>query len=460
MEENNYIDTSVFDIFKIGPGPSSSHTIGPMKAGNGFREYVSLLHREDIERSASLKVELHGSLSATGRGHGTHRAVAAGIIGWTPESCDPDKVLALFEQKGAVYAVDFDGIKVPLSEKDIIFCDPGEALKFPYANTLIISLLDSDGNVILSKEYYSIGGGFIKCKDESEPKRNKPKYLYSNFNELRSLVENEHIELYDILLENEMAITGRSEEYIMKKMKDIVHAMIESVENGLEADENLLPGPIGLQRKAKRVHDSAKERKHIMNRYMIYLNSYALAASEENAAGKIVVTAPTSGSSGLIPGIIYFLNHHMQETKKDIIKGMFIAASIGFIARTNASIAGAEVGCQGEVGVAAAMGAALMAAINNEPISIIENSASIALEHMLGLTCDPVGGYVQVPCIERNAAGALEGYNAYYLAFAKHSKIIRFDEIIETMLETGRDMNSKYRETAKGGLATVTSIRC
>lgn len=456
----NYIDTSIFDIFKIGPGPSSSHTIGPMKIGNSFKSYIESLPENKVDTVSSIKIKLHGSLSATGKGHGTHRAVSAGIMGITPENCDTDYLLLIFENNDDSYKLNFNKKTISLNYDDICFCPITESINFPYANTLIIQLLDNEESIIIEKEYYSIGGGFIKCKDEVEPQKGKPKYLYSNFNELRSIVEQENISLTDIMIENEMAITGISKNEIFRKLKKIVSAMIDSVENGLEAEDMILPGHIQLKRRAKEVHDSAHSKKHIMNRYLIYLNSYALAASEENAAGKIVVTAPTSGSSGLIPGIIYFLNHQMHETKKDITKGMLGAAAISFIARANASIAGAEVGCQGEVGVAAAMGAALMAVVNHENINIIESSATIALEHLLGLTCDPVGGYVQIPCIERNASGALEGYNAYYLAFSKHRNIISFDEVVQTMLETGKDMNSKYKETAKGGLATITSIRC
>jgi L-serine dehydratase len=431
-----------------------------MKAGNSFKEYVEKLKKEKIKNIKKIQIDLHGSLSATGKGHGTHRAIAMVVMGVAPHKCDSDFLLNMFEKENDSYELKFQNKIITIKEQDISFRPLSEAQNFPYANTLVIKLLDSKKSIVIEKEYYSIGGGFIKCKDEKEPKRNKPKYLYSNFNELRAIIEEKNISLAQVILENEMAITGSSKKEIYKDLKQIIKAMIKSVENGLKTKQTVLPGDIKLQRRAKEVYDSVKLKKHILNKHIIYLNSYALAASEENAAGKIVVTAPTSGSSGLIPGIIYFLIHQLKESEKNIIKSMLCAAAISFIARENASIAGAEVGCQGEVGVAAAMGAALMASINNEPINIIESSATIALEHFLGLTCDPIGGYVQIPCIERNAIGALQSYNSYTLASCKHHNILRFDEVVKTMLQTGKDMNSKYKETAKGGLAVYTSIKC
>jgi L-serine dehydratase len=456
---NTNITTSIFDIFKIGPGPSSSHTIGPMRAGNDFYDSVISLDKSVLNKALHVKIYLHGSLSATGLGHGTHRAVVAGINNIRADKCNAKDVLDIFENSD-LYELDFKLKKIAMHKDDIVFCDIEQSSNFPYANTLIIELLDNENNILLQKEYYSIGGGFIKIKDESEPTRNEPTYKYSNFDELKKILREKNITLSQLAIENEMSITGKSYDEIYHKLKKIVHVMIDSVENGLEAKDSILPGKLNLKRHAKDVYDSAHLRKHIMNRYLIYLNSYALAASEENAAGKIVVTAPTSGSSGLIPALIYFLRHHLQESMKSIIEGMLAASLISFIARENASIAGAEVGCQGEVGVAAAMGAALMASVNHESIEIVENSATIALEHFLGLTCDPIGGYVQIPCIERNAVGAMQSYNAYYLAFSSHDKKLSFDEVVQTMLETGKDMNSKYKETAKGGLATIASIRC
>ncbi|MEA1916984.1 MAG: L-serine ammonia-lyase [Campylobacterota bacterium] len=460
MKQKNYINMSIFDIFKIGPGPSSSHTLGPMKAGNRFRAYVESLDSSVLKNISKLKIELHGSLSATGKGHGTHRAITAGVMGMTPELCNPDEVLELFTKANKIYNIKFKNFSVEFQESDICFCPILDSVNFPFANTLILKLQDSSSNTLVEKEYYSIGGGFITCKDEQEPARGEAKYLYSNFSELREIVERKNISLSQIMVENEMAITGLSFEEIKAKLKSLVDVMLKSVKNGLKSKEEFLPGSLMLRRRAKEVYNSASSKKHIMNKYLIYLNSYALAASEENAAGKIVVTAPTSGSSGLIPAIMYFLKHNMGEKKMAIVEAILAASAVGFVAKTNASIAGAEVGCQGEIGVAAAMGAALMASINKEPIHIVESSATIALEHQLGLTCDPIGGYVQVPCIERNAAGALEGYNSYFLAFSQHKNILSFDEVVQTMLETGRDMNSKYKETAKGGLATIASVRC
>ncbi|NOQ32310.1 MAG: L-serine ammonia-lyase [Helicobacteraceae bacterium] len=456
---SNFINTSIFEIFKIGPGPSSSHTIAPLKIGHSFYEFSSTLDSKIIKKSVKIRIELFGSLSLTGRGHGTHRAIVGGLLGMTPESCDPDILLDIFEKKDTVYNIQIGDKTIPLVESDLIFSR--EPIESEYSNTLRIKLLDADGKTTVEKEYYSVGGGFTKCKGEAESiKKGKVIHKYSNFNELRTLCEKKGLPLSQVILENEMAISSLSKKEIFKKMKKIINVMLDSVDNGLNSTQHILPGPIKLERRASTVFKSAKKKKFETTKSLTFLNSYSLAASEENAAGRIVVTAPTSGSSGILPGVIYFLRNNLKTSKKSIINAMFNAAAIAYIARENASIAGADVGCQGEVGVASSMAAALISTIDKQPLEVIENSATIALEHFLGLTCDPVGGYVQVPCIERNAVGAVAGYNAYILAFSKQHGRISFDEVVRTMLETGRDMNEKYRETAKGGLAIFTSIGC
>ncbi len=456
-----YIDTSIFEIFKIGPGPSSSHTIAPLKIGYSFHKEAAGFSSKIVDKAMKIRVELHGSLSATGRGHGTLRAVVGGLLGMTPESCDPDLLLSIFEKKDETYKIKIADKVISLCEKDVVFSPLKEAMKFPYANTMIIKLLDIKNKIIIEKEYYSVGGGFIECKGEIIKKnKNKPKYEYSNFNELKEICKRENLSLSDLVLQNEMKITGDSEKEINKKLKKIIDVMLSSVENGLNSKQKVLPGSIGLKREAKHVLKSAKKMKFLTTKHLTKLNSYALAASEENASGRIVVTAPTSGSSGVIPSVVYYLNNNLKISKKNIIRGMMTASAIAFIAKANASIAGADVGCQGEVGVASAMLGALIGSIENSSIDVIEASATIALEHFLGLTCDPVGGYVQVPCIERNAVGAVAGYNAFILAHSQLKKTVTFDDVVKTMLETGRDMNEKYRETAKGGLAIYAANSC
>lgn len=450
------ISTSVFEIFKIGPGPSSSHTIGPMKAGLHFRKAaLGISQKNEVTR---ISVSLWGSLGATGKGHGTDRSVLAGLMGWEPENCDPEKFLGLLREEGATYTIALDELDVPFSAKDIAFhCRPLEGA--PFQNTLVIKLLSGD-EVLLEKEYYSIGGGFIQCKGEQPIPNNPPKYPYRNMTQLRHILGEYGLTLPQLILENECAIAGASHEAVYARLDGIVAAMERSVSRGLST-QGVLPGPIHLERKALSFYERSSRMGEMANPALLYLNAYALAAAEENAAGSIVVTAPTSGSSGLIPSILYLLKNHFHKPNQDLRNGLLAAAAIGFIIKHNASIAGADVGCQGEIGAAASMGAALLACAEHQPINVIANAAEIALEHHLGLTCDPVGGYVQIPCIERNAVGAVAAYNAFLLAVAgdPDKQKVQFDQVVEAMLQTGRDMPLQYKETALGGLAKC-SICC
>jgi L-serine dehydratase len=329
----------------------------------------------------------------------------------------------------------------------------------PYQNTLRFRLAVGE-EILLEREYYSIGGGFIQCKGEDEPERPKPPYPYGNMNELRKLLRKSDLTLREVMLQNEEALTGKSQVEILAGIDAVVAAMCQAVEKGLDTD-GLLPGPIGLMRKAPVLFKNAARMKRETGRSLARLNAYAHAASEENAAGRIVVTAPTSGSAGVMPGVIYLMKKHFDFTAEQFRDGMLAAAAIAFIAKHNASIAGAEVGCQGEIGVASSMAAALIAYASGLPMKQVENAAEIALEHQLGMTCDPVGGYVQIPCIERNAVGAVQAMNAFILAKAGDParQKVTFDEVVEAMMETGQDMCTKYKETAKGGLA-VCCVAC
>lgn len=451
------ITTSIFDIFKIGPGPSSSHTIGPMKAALAFRESVQERFAGTDLDHATLDVYLYGSLSLTGEGHGTHKAVLGGLLGYAPDTCDCDQLLALLEPAETEYAIPFAETKIPFLATNIHF--EGADASLPFANTLRFKLA-AGGEVLLEKEYYSIGGGFIKCKGDAEPVTPEPPYPYHNMRGLRKLLRKTGLPLKEILLLNETAITGQSKNDILGEIDRLIEIMCRAVEKGLKTDE-LLPGPIGLMRKAKVLKTNSAKLKYETGRFLASLNAYAHAASEENAAGRKVVTAPTSGAAGVLPGVIYLLKKHFDLSAERFRDGMLAAAAIAFVAKHNASISGAEVGCQGEVGVASAMAAAFISYAEGLPMRQIENAAEIALEHHLGMTCDPVLGYVQIPCIERNAVGAVTAVNAYILSAAGDParQKVTFDEVVEAMKETGEDMCKKYKETAQGGLA-LSCVSC
>lgn len=451
------ITTSIFDIFKIGPGPSSSHTIGPMKAALDFLKTIQNLPPDAVSSPAAVEVHLFGSLSLTGEGHGTHKAVLGGLLGWAPETCDCDQLLALFDPPETVYRIHAGAADIPFTAADIHFEGSDDSL--PHPNTLRFRLT-AGGTILLEKEYYSIGGGFIRCRDEAEPARPAPPYPYSNMRELRQLLRRTGLPLREVLLQNETAISGLTREEITARIDGLIDTMCRAVENGLKSD-GILPGPIGLMRKAQVLKTNSARMKHETGRFLACLNAYAHAASEENAAGRKVVTAPTSGAAGVLPGVIYLLKKHFDLQADQFRDGLLAAAAIAFIAKHNASISGAEVGCQGEVGVASAMAAAFISSAEGLPMRQVENAAEIALEHHLGMTCDPVLGYVQIPCIERNAVGAVTAVNAYILSAAGDParQKVTFDEVVEAMRETGMDMCTRYKETSRGGLA-LSCVSC
>ncbi|WP_432735149.1 L-serine ammonia-lyase [Maridesulfovibrio sp. FT414] len=440
------ITTSVFELFKIGPGPSSSHTIGPMRAGYNF--YSSVRELTLSETPDNLEVRLYGSLSATGEGHGTDRAVIAGLLGYLPDTVDCSFLDSLADRSS--HKFDSGNISLPISVNNVVFAEVENS--FPYANTLLIRLKKGD-TIIHEQEYYSIGGGFIKWKGELEEIPCAPKYKYSCMEELKQILTDKEMRLHQLVLENESSVTGLNEDEINIKLDAIIDTMKKAVENGLSA-EGVLPGPIGLHRKAKRLYGSSSK-PNAADAFLLRLNAYGFAASEENAAGHIVVTAPTSGSAGVIPAVVYALEEDLGISREMVRQGMLVAAALGFIAKHNASIAGAEVGCQGEIGVASAMAAGLVTYANGFRFWRTENAAETALEHHLGLTCDPVGGYVQIPCIERNAMGAVRAYNAYLIASVENEQFhkVTYDEVVKAMADTGRDMDSRYKETSLGGLA-------
>jgi L-serine dehydratase len=446
------IQTSLFELYKIGPGPSSSHTLGPMKAGLDFSHAIRTLAPDRLRRAASVRVHLFGSLSATGRGHGTDRAVLAGLLGENPETCSASVLDSMLSSPDFSAVMDLGETSVVLNGETIVF----DALQhdFPYNNTLIISLLAADGSPLFTREYYSVGGGFLQWKGWKPPVRGYPVFPYRTMTELKTHLVEQDLRLHELVLANEQAITGATEKEIMTGLDRIISTMEHAVKVGISTT-GILPGPIGLKRKAPILYERYRSMPTAPDRFLAKLSAYAFAVAEENAAGHSIVTAPTAGSAGVIPAIVYLLKAHRKLSRKKIREGLLAASVVAFLAKHNASIAGAEVGCQGEVGVASSMAAAMLAYSQGYRFQVTENAAESALEHHLGLTCDPIGGYVQIPCIERNAMGAVKAYNAFLIAstVGPDLHMIGLDQVICAMAETGKDMCPKYKETSLGGLA-------
>ena len=453
------IKTSIFDLFKIGPGPSSSHTIGPMKAAYDFLQRANLLVTTQLLENPQIIIHLYGSLSATGKGHGTDRAVIAGLMGWLPDTCEPAAFSELLKNESDSYEMQVADNQVELTAKSIIF--EKKRYESPHPNTLVFKLISAN-EVVLEEEYYSVGGGFIQRKGEdlSVDNDKMPQYGFSTMKELKEHLKNNKITLTDLMIANEEALTGLSRKEIYQKVDNILEAMHKAVKRGLR-QKGLLPGTIKLRRKAPVLYEQAKSLASASDSFMIFLNAYCMAASEENAAGNIVVTAPTSGASGVIPGVFFLLRNHYHYDKQRLREGMLAAAAVGFLIKHNASISGAEMGCMGEIGSASAMAAAMLAYCAGKSIEIVEAAAEIAIEHHLGMTCDPIGGYVQIPCIERNAMGAIKAYNAYLLSSSGNASAqkISLDSVIKVMRATGRDMSKKYKETSQAGLA-LSATEC
>ncbi|MBC8154282.1 MAG: L-serine ammonia-lyase, iron-sulfur-dependent, subunit alpha, partial [Bacteroidetes bacterium] len=365
------ITTSFFDLFKVGPGPSSSHTIGPMKAAFDFLGRIHQLPESVRQRATAIHVHLYGSLSATGKGHGTDRAIVAGLLGWQPETTDPDALLSLLKDPADTYAIHLGPTTIELTQADLIF--EKNRYQSPYANTLVMKLL-AGVEVLAEEEYYSVGGGFVLRKGETV--RDVPidaiPYPYGTMNELKAHLIAHNLPLETLLLANEMALTGRSAKEINHKIDQILDFMHRAVRRGLR-HKGVLPGAIKLRRKAPMLFKQAQGLSQSADSFLIFLNAYCLAASEENAAGGIVVTAPTSGASGVIPGLTYLAKNHFHYDKATLRKGMWAAAAVGFLVKHNASISGAEMGCMGEVGTASAMGAAFLTHCAGKSMAAVES---------------------------------------------------------------------------------------
>src|SRR6201982_609781 len=451
--------TVLEEFYKVGPGPSSSHTIGPMRITYDFYQRCTKLPSDQLKQATGLKVHLFGSLSATGKGHGTERAALAGLLGKEPATVDPLFPDERRDKPNQSYPVKLGDKTFNLSLNDIIYDTPkGE---FPHPNTMTCKLMGGDKSVY-ELEYYSPGGGFYEWKGYNPPKKGQPKYPYETMKELRQHAEKNNLSIAQAIMANEVAVSGKTEEQINEFLDKIANAMLATVKAGLAVKEDVLPGPIKLHSKAATVWERAQDDKYAADKAVALLSACALAASEENARGHLVITAPTGGSAGVMPAIVYAL----VESKRAVPmaksrQGRLARAAIGYLCTHTATLSGAEGGCQSEIGVASAMSAALIAqAFDSAPV-VIENAAESALEHHLGMTCDPVAGYVQVPCIERCAFGAVKAWIAFMVATneieSRHR--VDLDTTIKTPEQTGKDMSAKYKETSEGGLA-VSLVLC
>ncbi len=451
--------TTIDEFYKVGPGPSSSHTIGPMRITYDFYQRCTKLPAEVQAKATALKVNLFGSLSATGKGHGTERAALAGILGKEPATVDPAFLDGLAANPNQVFPVKLGSAAFNASLKDVVYDAPkGD---FPHPNTMTCKLMGGD-KVLLEQEYYSVGGGFIEWKGYTPPKKGAPKYPYSTIKEVIDHCQKNNISIAQLAMANEVAVSGKSEAEINAFCDKILGAMRATVKTGLGAPTSTLPGPIKLKTKAHDVYQSTLNQEGTARKAIGLVAAYALAGSEENARGHLVITAPTGGSAGVMPAVIVSLGPDGAKMPEDKIReGLMTAAVIGYLCKHNATLSAAEGGCQAEIGVASAMGAAAIAQAYGEPPQVAANAAEGALEHHLGMTCDPVAGYVQIPCIERCAFGAVKSWTGYLIAKNEIplNRRVDFDSTVNAMALTAKEMNSKYKETSEGGLA-VSLVLC
>lgn len=447
--------TSVFDLFKIGIGPSSSHTVGPMRAALQF--VSSIEGQGNLENVKRLKSELYGSLALTGVGHGTDSAVLLGLLGETPETIDPTTVSSLLEQIWSQRLLSLRGIH-PIrfeEERDLLF--HRDLLLAGHPNGMRFSAFNQQGALMKTDVFYSVGGGFIVKEGETVPDSTislQVPHPFTNGAELLDRADSKGIPIWQLILENESALWG--EAAVRSRVFHIWSVMDSSIERGLET-EGILPGGLNVTRRAPRLYRKLRERLTEADPFhaMDQVNIFAMAVNEENAAGGRVVTAPTNGAAGLVPAVgRYYRELVPKASDEGLLRYLLTAGSIGILYKENASISGAEVGCQGEVGVACSMAAAGLVAALGGSNREAEHAAEIGMEHHLGMTCDPIGGLVQIPCIERNAFGAMKAINACRMAMQESGDHkVSLDEVIRTMYQTGLDMQSRYKETSLAGLA-------
>jgi len=463
---------SVFDLFKIGIGPSSSHTVGPMRAA---RLFATALQRDGLlDATAAVKCELYGSLGATGKGHGSDAAVMLGLMGQAPDTVDVDAVPDMIRAARASQTLDLLGAKrIAFGEKEHLLLYRREAMA-EHPNGMKFSALDAQGQVLRQTGYLSVGGGFVVTAGASNEAvlsaYRKVPHPFTSGDALLALCKAHGLSIGQVMWANER--TWRSDQEIRASLLHIWQVMRECVQRGLNR-EGTLPGPFKVQRRAPVLAAQLRERaeRTLADPLSVldWINVYAFAVNEENASGGRVVTAPTNGAAGVIPAVLHYCDRFVLPASRGatpdssddaVIDFLMSAAAIGILYKRNASISGAEVGCQGEVGVACSMAAAGLAAVMGGSPEQVENAAEIGMEHNLGLTCDPIGGLVQVPCIERNAMGAVKAINAARMAIAGNGQhVVSLDNVIKTMRETGADMKTKYKETSRGGLA-VNIVEC
>jgi L-serine dehydratase len=451
------MNISIFDMFSIGIGPSSSHTVGPMRAALAFLQ--SLPQLDAVHR---VEITLYGSLAFTGKGHGTDKAIMAGLSGAAPETIDPDNIDPLIADIEETQ-------KIKLLNKHVISFSAQKDIVFDYKKTLdyhpngMQFKAFSDDKLLAEAIYFSIGGGFIVNQEDINRPATSPENLPYPFNtaaELMQHCQHHQLTIAQVMMANEKA--WRDEATIKARLLKIADVMEKCIEKGCQAS-GVLPGPLQVRRRApalyqKLIKEGPPSATHpqIMN----WLNVYALAVNEQNAAGGRVVTAPTNGAAGIVPAVLNYYKYFCAgANEKGVMDYLLTAGAIAILYKKNASISGAEMGCQGEVGVACSMAAGALAAVLGGTIFQVESAAEIGMEHNLGLTCDPVGGLVQIPCIERNAMGTVKAVNAAKLALAEDGQHkVSLDMVINTMREIGRNMNSIYKETAKGGLAVAVNV--
>ncbi|TAK40110.1 MAG: L-serine ammonia-lyase [Lysobacteraceae bacterium] len=462
---------STFDLFKIGIGPSSSHTVGPMRAAARFVDKW-LRQAGVLDRVHRVRAEVYGSLALTGRGHGTDKAVLMGLEGNLPNRVDPDLIPAALARIRGEGRVRLGGShEIAFDEKTDLVMNKRQKLPH-HTNGMRFTAWDAAGEMLATQDYYSVGGGFVVNQDEAAGDRivadtTPLPYPFGSGDELLAQCEAHGLTIAQLMLENEQM--WRNEGEIRDGLRELWQAMRDCVGRGIRSG-GTLPGGLHVQRRAPLLHAelSARPEAGAIDPLttLDWVNLFALAVNEENAAGGRVVTAPTNGAAGIIPAVLHYYERFCGAGKDAaaIEQGVFdfllTAAAVGILYKENASISGAEVGCQGEVGVACSMAAAGLTAALGGSMSQVENAAEIGMEHNLGLTCDPIGGLVQIPCIERNAMGSVKAINASRMALrgdGKHK--VSLDKVIKTMRDTGRDMRDKYKETSRGGLA-VNVIEC
>ncbi len=455
---------SIFDLFKVGIGPSSSHTVGPMRAARKFVR--SLEQQQMLARVEQLKVELYGSLGATGRGHGSDKAILLGLQGEHPSTVNSE---AINQRVAKIRASQL----IKLLQKRVVHFNeaahllflPDKSLPF-HSNGMQFTAYDEQQRELFGNTYYSIGGGFVveqadagKDRLRADDQTRLP-FSFSRMEDLLRHCREQQCAISDIMLENEKS--WRSEEEIRHGLVNIWQVMDGCIQAGCE-HEGVLPGGLMVNRRAPAMYQKLRDQGDLLDPLvtMDWVNLYAIAVNEENAAGGRVVTAPTNGAAGIIPAVLKYFERFSNRCNDDqIVRFLLTAGAIGILYKQNASISGAEVGCQGEVGSACSMAAAGLAEVMGGTPAQVENAAEIAMEHNLGLTCDPVNGLVQVPCIERNAMAAVKAINAKRMAFSGDGQhFVSLDKVIKTMRDTGKDMKSKYKETSRGGLA-VNVIEC